>query len=455
MNDKGPFILCAFGLPQNAHEDDPQRAEAAARKLNAEFARQGLAARCTVTEGVTYCGMIGRGAHYSYTTMGEAVNRAAKLVAASDEPEVIIALRSEPVRPAPISLLEREAQSISTSQEAARLIGRESELSWLAERIETLVAGNAHRAILITGEAGIGKSTLLREMTRRAAGVTVLSSAADSLVGSTTPYAIWRRIFGNLFAKDGSAGSAQLTEVLRRRLERQGEDTSLVDLAGTVLPIAPSGADAGRFSPADRARLTRAVLVALLKDRLSTDRAILLLEDTHWMDAASWALTEELVGKVPQALFILALRTVDDVERHLAATPYERLSLLPVTEKETRSILAQALNCQGVNRGRGKSGAWKGRRQPAVHDPARTRPSRIARTCDRQRPIALWQSVEYGGSCNPVRYRSTCHRFTRRSAARCRAANAEGCKCCWRILRSRHRPGTRPERRRRRSISTG
>ena len=74
MNDKGPFILCAFGLPQNAHEDDPQRAEATAWKLSAEFARQGLAARCTVTEGVTYCGMIGRGAHYSYTTMGEAVN---------------------------------------------------------------------------------------------------------------------------------------------------------------------------------------------------------------------------------------------------------------------------------------------------------------------------------------------------------------------------------------------
>jgi len=348
MNDKGPFILCAFGLPQNAHEDDPQRAEAAAWKLNAEFARQGLAARCTVTEGVTYCGMIGCGAHYSYTIMGEAVNRAAKLVAASDEADVIIALRSEPLRPAPISLREHEGQSISTSQEAARLIGRESELSWLAERIETLAAGSAHRAILITGEAGIGKSTLLREMTRRAGGVTVLSSAADSLVGSTTPYAIWRRIFGNLFAKDGAAGSAQLTEMLQRRLELQGEDTSLVDLAGTVLPLAPSGADAGRFSPTDRARLTRAVLVALLKDRLSTDRAIVLLEDTHWMDAASWALTEELIGKVPQALFILALRTVDDVERHLAAALYERLSLLPMTEKETRSILAQALNCQGI-----------------------------------------------------------------------------------------------------------
>ena len=90
------------------------------------------------------------------------------------------------------------------------------------------------------------------------------------------------------------------------------------------------------------------MLIALLKDRLSTDRAIVLLEDAHWMDAASWALTEELIGKVPQALFILALRTVDDVERHLTGALYERLSLLPMAEKETRSILAQALNCQGV-----------------------------------------------------------------------------------------------------------
>jgi class 3 adenylate cyclase/tetratricopeptide (TPR) repeat protein len=348
MNDKGPFILCAFGLPQNAHEDDPQRAEAAAWALNAEFRAAGVAARCTVTEGIVYCGMIGRSDHYSYTTMGEAVNRAAKLAAAADLPEVIVDLRSASAGPIPVSPAGHEAQSRSALDESARPIGREPELRWLAERIDALVAGSAHRAILISGEAGIGKTTLLREMARCATGVTVLRSAADSLVGGTTPYAIWRRIFRELFADDGTAGSPELTEALGRRLARQGEDACLADLAGAVLQLAPSVTDAGRFSPTDRARLTRAALVALLKDRLSTERAVLMLENAHWADAASWSLAGEIAMQVPQALLVITSRLQDDSGQPLAGTSCERLSLQPLAEDETQSILAKALNCRGV-----------------------------------------------------------------------------------------------------------
>ena len=349
MNDKGPFILCAFGLPQNAHEDDPQRAEAAARELDAEFRTAGVAARCVVTEGVTYCGMVGRGAHYSYTTMGEAVNRAAKHVAVSDEPELLIDRRTGSIGTVPVVLPADEAFAAAGWQKSGRLIGRETELSWLAERIKALVAGTADCAILITGEAGIGKTTVLREMTRRATDVTVLRSAADSVVGSTTPYAIWRKLFGTLFADDGPAGSVQFTDALRRRLVRQGQDSGLVDLAGTVLQLAPSGVDAGRFSPTDRARLTRSVLVALMNDRLSTSPAVLLLEDAHWMDAASWALTSEVVKHVRRALIILASRPLDDFEQYLPGDDVEQLLLLPMNEEETQNILADALGCSGVS----------------------------------------------------------------------------------------------------------
>lgn len=346
MNDKGPFILCAFGLPQNVHEDDPQRAEAAARALALEFAAAGVAVRCTVTEGITYCGTIGRGAHLSYTTMGEAVNRAAKRVAASDQPELVVDLRPQSARrPATAAL---DADEVPSRRISASLIGRENELGWFAERIAALVAGSPQQAILIAGEAGIGKTTLLDEMARRAEGVTVLRSAADALIGSTSPYGIWRRIFGSLFATDGDAASAQLTETLRGRLKRQGEAESLVDLAGTVLSLAPSGIDAGRFSPADRARLTRAVLIALLKDRLSSEKVIVLLENAHWMDAASWALARDMAGQVPQALLVLSSRPLDEFEQ-FAGAACERLVLRPLGVDATQTVLAASLGCQGVS----------------------------------------------------------------------------------------------------------
>ncbi|MBR0829841.1 AAA family ATPase [Bradyrhizobium manausense] len=345
MNDKGPFLLCAFGLPQNSHENDPQRAQAAARDLHAQFRASDVATRCVVSEGVTYCGMVGGGIHHSYTAMGEAINRAAKLVATSDDAEVIIDRATDSVRSSSHRTTEHPTTPIS--YQTARLVGRQIELNWLAERIASHSDATVNRAIVITGEAGIGKTTLLQEMTRRAAG-TVLSSTADPLVGNATPYAIWQTIFRTLFAGDGAMGSRELTEALRERLARQGEDASLVDLAAPILQLAPNSTDASRFNLADRARLTRTVLIALLRDRLATDPITLLLDDAHWMDAASWSLAGELVTRVPQALLILAARPSEDFEPRLTAVPHERLYLKPMLTDETKSLLAGTLNCREI-----------------------------------------------------------------------------------------------------------
>jgi class 3 adenylate cyclase/tetratricopeptide (TPR) repeat protein len=340
MNDKGPFILCAFGLPENTHEDDPKRAEAAARALYTELTAAGFAARCAVTEAISYCGMVGRGAHHSYTMMGEAINRVAKLVAMTDQPEVLVDFRTEAA--------QRNSRIGDRETTARRLIGREAELRWLDGCIGELLAEIAHPAILITGEAGVGKSALLREVVRRARGVAVHSATANPLVGSTTPYAVWRQIFGRLFSGDGAAGSLQLVEALRARLMRQGEDASLLGLVSAALPLPGGDADGGWLNPADRARLTRAMLVALLKDRLSSEPALLWLEDAHWMDAASWALAAELVRQVPKALLVLSLRPLDDITQRLAGVPCKRRSLEPVAKEENRLILVQAVGCQQV-----------------------------------------------------------------------------------------------------------
>lgn len=68
-----------------------------------------------------------------------------------------------------------------------RLVGREPELAVLREALTSLPAAGA-RVVAVTGEAGIGKSTLVRAWTAelRGQGVTVLSGAAD-LSGSGLP----------------------------------------------------------------------------------------------------------------------------------------------------------------------------------------------------------------------------------------------------------------------------
>ena len=93
------------------------------------------------------------------------------------------------------------------------------------------------------------------KMTRRAAGVTVLSSAAVA-VGSTTPTQSGAGSFGNRFAKRVVGGWSKSTEELRRRLERQGGKMLISPVLS--FPLRQAVVDAAVQS-ADRARLTRAV----------------------------------------------------------------------------------------------------------------------------------------------------------------------------------------------------
>ena len=71
--------LAVFGLPGNAHKDDPRRAILAAFELQADVSRLGLNVSIGAATGDAFCGAIGTDRRAEYTVLGEAVNRAARL----------------------------------------------------------------------------------------------------------------------------------------------------------------------------------------------------------------------------------------------------------------------------------------------------------------------------------------------------------------------------------------
>ena len=73
--------LAVFGLPGNAHKDDPRRASLTAFELQADISRLGLNVSIGAATGDAFCGAIGTDRRAEYTVLGEAVNRAARLAA--------------------------------------------------------------------------------------------------------------------------------------------------------------------------------------------------------------------------------------------------------------------------------------------------------------------------------------------------------------------------------------
>jgi len=186
-----------------------------------------------------------------------------------------------------------------------RLVGRDDELARLRDAVADAAAGRA-RLVLVSGDAGIGKTRLVAELLRslEPAGARVLAGGCLAIANGGLPY-------------------APLTEALRR-LARELEPATLdavlgpargelarllPDLAARDAAVAPV---AGPASRADQARLFELVLGLL--GRLGADRPVLLVvEDLHWADDATRDLLTYLAGNLrSEPVAVIATYRTDD-----------------------------------------------------------------------------------------------------------------------------------------------
>jgi DNA-binding NarL/FixJ family response regulator/tetratricopeptide (TPR) repeat protein len=169
------------------------------------------------------------------------------------------------------------------------LVGRDAELATLLGALEEAGAGAA-RFAQVTGEPGIGKTSLIAELGRRAeaAGWLVLSGRCSELEREVP--------FGPLI----DAFDAYLGSLDPRDFERIALD-ELAELGGifpSLRSLAPESEHPS--TPAERFRAHRAVVEMI--ERLAARRPLLLLlDDLHWADGASIEQARHVLRRPPQA----------------------------------------------------------------------------------------------------------------------------------------------------------
>jgi len=160
------------------------------------------------------------------------------------------------------------------------LIGREPELAALAAALEAAHEGRASLTFL-AGEAGVGKTRLLREVEARARsqGMLVLHGDCLELRGGELPYA-------PVVAALRDADPGLLAEALDRLpADARAELTRLVPEAAASLP-AVAHPDTARPSSHAQGRLYE-LLLGLLRHLSSGQPLLLAIEDGHWADQAT------------------------------------------------------------------------------------------------------------------------------------------------------------------------
>ncbi|MET8168706.1 AAA family ATPase [Streptomyces sp. NPDC005329] len=231
---------------------------------------------------------------------------------------------------------------------ATPFIGREEELARLSGVLERARGGES-RAVLIAGDAGVGKTRMLDEVATRAArsGMTVLTGHCVDLGDVGLPYLPFTEILG-LLAADERFAAVLAAHPLVDRLLGAGTDTARDD-AG----LAPrSGSGEGRL------RLFEG-MAALLADLSDVTPLLLVLEDLHWADQSSRDLLRFLLSRgflqrptgngSGHRLAVLASYRADDLHRRHPLRPLlaelvrlpavDRLELRPLADADVARLL--------------------------------------------------------------------------------------------------------------------
>jgi adenylate cyclase len=235
----GDNVMAVFGLPK-AQEDDPLRAVEAAfgmqeklRELSARNCERlgvTLSMRIGLNTGLVVAGEVGSKEKHAPTVMGDTVNLASRIEHHSTAGEVWVSRTTalaagrgfhfEPM--APLEVKGKKKPQVFYRAIGRRcdlpdspFAGRSKELAVLRAALEDSLAGRS-RLVTVSGEAGIGKTRLLREFLKEAApafadrGGRLYSAAA--LPRESKPFALFASFAGELGFELPTEGDAHAPE---------------------------------------------------------------------------------------------------------------------------------------------------------------------------------------------------------------------------------------------------
>jgi class 3 adenylate cyclase/predicted ATPase len=334
--DKGSLLLACFGAPVS-HEDDEERAVHCCLEL---LRLPGGPFRAGVTTGSVYCGEVGSDSRREYSVIGDSVNLASRIMQAAEPGQLLIdrpthervrdtTVHDElaPIRvkgkSGPIDLWtvhavrDRPRGGPPSSATPQPLVGRDGEVARVRELAARAVAGEG-QVVCLAGEAGIGKSRLGADVVRMAEGLGFASyTGACRSHGTTTSYLVWRSIWSDLLELDTSLPIAGQAAQLTRRIGLlDGGSGRRAPLLGPVvnLPM-PDSELTAPLDPQSRDELLRSLLLQCLRDRTAVAPLLLVLDDCHWIDPASYALLEFLgrhIADQPVLILVIARPPAED-----------------------------------------------------------------------------------------------------------------------------------------------
>jgi len=233
----------------------------------------------------------------------------------------------------------------------ARLVGRARELGELETALDAVRSGG-HRTLVISGEAGIGKTRLLDELTARADGAVVVTGQCADEGSGPLPYAALVGLLNGVVRTTGReavvAAAGPLAGALSAVAPQLGAPPSGAGSGADVAAGAPASTPASSpvstpvSTPGGADRIPE-VVTDLLTGLAAERPLVVVLEDLHWSDDVTRAVALRLARTTPPGLLLLLTYRSDDVGRaHPLRTVLAELDRARLTTRVELSRLGEA-----------------------------------------------------------------------------------------------------------------
>ena len=373
----GDELVALFGAPL-AHEDDAERAVRAALRMHGTLAALApdlgirVQIRVGVNTGEVLVGAMRAGG--DATAMGDVVNTAQRLQKLAGPGEVVVgpatfaatreSIRYDALGPQGLRGREEPVEAYRAieapeppgrrrAREQAPLVGRDAEIATLEQVVAMASRKKRAQLVLLSGEAGVGKSRLASELGVRARR----DFGAAVLTGQCIPY--------------GDANPfVAVAEAVRRAFDTDDLETEsdfktrVVERVSTALQLPPDAAETERIVEGllylmdgvtrpgvDPTRARDDALrstIAFFEALASTAPVVLTLSDLHWASDDALDLCNRMLARLHDLPFVLVATTRPGLEERWVPAPGKHneiaLNLDPL-DRDSTAELVRALFC--------------------------------------------------------------------------------------------------------------
>ncbi|PYM82364.1 MAG: hypothetical protein DME09_14525 [Candidatus Rokuibacteriota bacterium] len=335
----GDGIMALFGAPV-AHEDHAVRACYSALRMQeavkryAEEARRvhgvNVQIRIGLNSGEVVVRAIGSDLHMDYTAVGQTTHLAARMEQFAGPGSILLApatlklvegyVAVKALGPVPVKGLADAVEVYEVTgtgpartrlQAAARrgltrFVGRDAELEHL-RRAQQLAGAGHGQLVAVVGEAGVGKSRLVYELTHshRMQGWLVLESASVSYGKAASDSPVVELLKGYFKIQDRDDLREIREKVTGKLLTLDEALKPTLPALLTLLDVPVDDAAWRTLDPSERHQRTLEAVTRLLLREAREQAVLLIVEDLHWIDGETQALLDGLADSLGSTSLLL------------------------------------------------------------------------------------------------------------------------------------------------------